>query len=84
MFMKWMISITFNPEQQASIAPLVPAEREHVQQLMAKKELEAIYISNDRLAVWLVMPGNSREEVEQALKAFPLYPYMHYALTSLS
>ncbi|HEY7414151.1 MAG TPA: hypothetical protein VH593_03085 [Ktedonobacteraceae bacterium] len=51
---------------------------------MDKKELEAIYLSSDRLTVWLIMPGNSQDEVEKALKAFPLYPYMHYELTSLS
>ncbi len=82
--MRWMVTIKFNPEQRASIGPLVPAEQEHVKTLMSKKELDAIYISNERLTVWLVMPGDSQDEVEQALKAFPLYPYMQYELVPLS
>jgi muconolactone delta-isomerase len=79
-----MVSIKFDPEQRASIAPLIRSEQEHVKELMTKKELEAIYISNERFAAWLVMPGNSQDEVEQALKAFPLYPYMRYELAPLS
>jgi len=71
-----MVSIKFDSEQLTSVAPLVPKEQEHVKELVGKKALEAIYISNERFAVWLVMPGNSQDQVEQALKAFPLYPYM--------
>lgn len=82
--MRWMVSIKFNPEQRASIAPLVPSEQEHIKELMGKKEVEAIYISNERFAVWLVMPGNTQDEVEQALKTFPLYPYMQYEVAPLS
>jgi muconolactone delta-isomerase len=79
-----MATIKFNPEQRANIGPLVPAEQEHVKAQMSKKELDAIYISNERLTVWLVMPGTSQEEVEQKLKSYPLYPYMQYELTPLS
>jgi muconolactone delta-isomerase len=82
--MRWMVSIKFNPEQRASITPLVPAEQEHVKALMGKRELEAIYISNERLTVWLVIPGNAQNEVEQTLKTFPLYPYMQYEMAPLS
>ena len=82
--MRWMVSIKFDSEQRASIAPLIPAEQEHVKELLGKKALEAIYISNERFIVWLVMPGNSQDEVEQALKTFPLYPYMQYEVAPLS
>ena len=43
---------------------------------MSKGIVETIYVSADRTVVWLIMKGESKEQLEQELSAFPLYPYM--------
>jgi muconolactone delta-isomerase len=43
---------------------------------LSQGRVEPIYISADRTMVWLLMKGESREQLEQELSAFPLYPYM--------
>jgi len=71
-----MITIQFDPQDFEAMSALIPKEQEHVRALMSQGRIEAIYISADRTVVWLVMKGESREEIEQELGAFPLYPYM--------
>ena len=82
--MKYIIAITFNPQDGPAIAPLVPQEQAHVKQSRERGILEAVYISADRVRVWMVMNGESQEQVEQELKEFPLYPYMQPEIIPLS
>jgi muconolactone delta-isomerase len=78
-----MITIHFETQHLQEIRALVPKEQEHVKELMGKGTLEAIYLSSDRTTVWLVMKGESQEQIQQELTAFPLYPYMKPQLTPL-
>jgi len=82
--MKFMINITFNVERPSEeMVALVPKEQAHISKLMGKGIVEAIYISADRLHIWLVMQGESQVQVEQELQSFPLYPYMRANFTLL-
>ena len=81
--MRMMITIQFDPHDFAAMSGLLPKEQEHVRTLMGEGKIEAIYISTDRTVVWLVMKGESKEEIEQELSAFPLYPYMKLQFTPL-
>ena len=74
--MKMMVTIQFDPQDFSAMSSLIPGEQEHVRMLMGEGKIEAIYISTDRTVVWLIMKGESKEQVEQELSAFPLYPYM--------
>ena len=74
--MRMMITIHFDPQDFEAISALVPQEQEHIRALMNKGRVEAIYISADRTVVWLLMKGESKEQLEQELSTFPLYPYM--------
>jgi len=81
--MKMMFTIHFDPQDFEATSALIPKEQEHVRALMTQGRIEAIYISADRATVWLVMKGESREEIQQELGAFPLYPYMKLQFVSL-
>jgi muconolactone delta-isomerase len=35
------------------------------------------------LYVWIVMHGESQDQVQKELESLPLYPYMEVAITSL-
>jgi muconolactone delta-isomerase len=74
--MRVMVTIHFDPQQFGAMSALIPKEQEHVRELMGKGVIEAIYISADRTVVWLIMKGESKEQLEQELSTFPLYPYM--------
>jgi muconolactone delta-isomerase len=78
-----MVEITFIPQHQPEIATLVPQEQAHIKTLMEQGIVQAIYISADRSHVWVVMQGESQEQVQQELQSFPLYPYMNVELTAL-
>ncbi|HEY0756255.1 MAG TPA: muconolactone Delta-isomerase family protein [Ktedonobacteraceae bacterium] len=70
-----MIIAQFDPQDFAAMNPLLPQEQAHVKELRDKGTIEALFISADRLHVWLVMKAESQEQLEQELKGFPLYPY---------
>jgi muconolactone delta-isomerase len=76
LYMRMMITIQFDPQHFEAISALIPKEQEHIRALMSKGTVEAIYVSADRTVVWLPMKGESREQLEQELSTFPLYPYM--------
>lgn len=81
--MKYMVTIHFRPEDRAAIMPLIPAEREHVQQLREQGQLEAIYVSAAGAPVWIVMIGETEDQVRSHLEGFPLYAYMEFTVAQL-
>lgn len=74
--MRMMITIHFDAQDFQAMSALIPKEQEHVKELKDKGIIEAIYISGDRTTVWLLMDGESKEQLEQELSTFPLYPFM--------
>ena len=74
--MRMMIVIQFDPQHFEAMSALIPKEQEHVRGLMNQGVIEAIYVSADRTLVWLIMKGESKEQLEQELSTFPLYRYM--------
>lgn len=41
-------------------------------------------MSANRTNFWIVMRGESQEQIQQALSTFPLYPYMKTDFTTLA
>jgi muconolactone delta-isomerase len=81
--MKCLVTIRFNPQQRAEINALIPREQAHIKMLMERGIVQTLYISTDRLQIWVIMQSDSQMEVEQELQAFPLYPYMQAEITPL-
>jgi muconolactone delta-isomerase len=74
--MRSMITIQLDMQHREEITTLVPQERAYVSELLSKGTIEAIYMSANRSGFWLVMRGESQEQIQQTLSTFPLYPYM--------
>ena len=74
--MRMMVTIHFDPQNFQAMSALIPKEQEHIKDLMSKGIVETIYISADRTTVWLLMVGESREQLEEELSTLPLFPYM--------
>ena len=82
--MEFMVSVGFRPQDRAEILAHVPAEQARIQKLREQGTVETLYISSDRSHVWIVMRGESQEQVQKDLESLPLYPYMEVAITPLS
>ena len=82
--MKFMVSASFRAQDQEEMYAFVPQERAHIQVLQEQGTIEVEYLGADRLHVWVVMRGESQDQVQKALEAFPLYPYVReLAITPL-
>ena len=82
--MRYMVIFTIVPGHQAEVMALIPQERAHVAVLKEKGIIEALYLSveNDGRG-WIVMKGESKEEIQKALEIFPLYHYMKLDIVTL-
>ncbi len=82
--MRYMVSFTFVPGHQAEITALIPQEQAHVAVLRERGTIEALYLSFENGGRgWIVMQGESKEEIQKALEAFPLHPYMLLEIATL-
>lgn len=82
--MRVMITIHLDTRRSEEIRALIPQEQKHVQALIGKGTIEGTYMSSDRSLLWLVMKGDSIEQIQQELSVFPLYPYMQPDLAPLA
>lgn len=76
MSIEFMVSANFRAQDQEEILALVPQEQAHIQVLREQGTVEALYLGADRLHVWIVMWGESQDQVQKTVEAFPLYPYI--------
>jgi muconolactone delta-isomerase len=75
--MKAMITIQLDTQHhQAEIAALMPQEQAYVQALVNNGTIESLHISANFSVIWLVLKGESQEQIQQELSTFPIYPYM--------
>ncbi len=82
---KYMVSIKFVPDHQAEIAALTPQERAHIGELRTKGIVDSLYLSYENGGlVWIVMNGESKDEIQKELETFPLYPYMVPEIVALT
>jgi muconolactone delta-isomerase len=81
--MRCLVSSSFVPGTEAARAALLPAEQAHVKKLMEQGILEAGYLAADRAHLWMVLHGESQDQVAGVLKTLPFYPFMEPELTPL-
>lgn len=81
--MDFMVHFQFRPEDQADTAPLVAKERARITELQEQGIVKALYLSTDMLHAWIVLHGESQEQVQQSLESLPLYPHAQVTVTKL-
>jgi muconolactone delta-isomerase len=81
---EFMVHGAFRQEDQQNILERIPQERERIKSLMQQGTVEALYIASDFSGVWLVMKGESQDQVQKSLESLPLYHYMELTMTPLS
>lgn len=76
-----MVFALFDRHDETAFRAAIPAEQALVQNLEEQGRVEAQYFSLDRSKGWMIMHGDSQEQIKQILRSFPLSPYMHTELT---
>jgi muconolactone delta-isomerase len=74
--MDFMVSGNFHTHDQEEILARLPQEQAHIHVLQEQGTIQELYLSADRSHVWLVIRGESQDQVQKTLEAFPLYPYV--------
>ncbi len=82
--MEFMVSINFRTQDRAEILAHVPQEQARIRELREQGVVKALYLGADGSHVWIVMQGESQNQVQKDLESLPLYPYMEVAITALS
>jgi muconolactone delta-isomerase len=83
--MRHMVSFKLIAEHQAEITALIPKEQAHVRELRENGTIEELYLSYENGGIgWIVMKGESKEEIQKAMEAFPLHPYMVLEIATLA
>ena len=74
--MEFMVSASLRAQDHEEMRALVPQEQAHIHALHEQGTIKVHYLGADRLHVWVVMRGESQDQVHKVLEAFPLYPYV--------
>lgn len=82
--MKCLVGATFIPGTENQRAALLPAEQAHVKELMEHGVMETGYLAADRSRAWMILRGESRDQIRQTMTGFPFYPFMELELTPLA
>ena len=78
------MSITFRQQDRTAIMPLIPQEQAHIAALKEQGAVKELYVSSNLSHVWIVMQGESLEQIQQQLQTLPLYNYMKLEILALS
>lgn len=81
--MEFMVSVRFRSQDRAEILARLPQEQSRIQELKEQGIEQALYIKSDLSQVWIVMKGESQDQVQKSLEALPLYPYMEVEIVPL-
>jgi muconolactone delta-isomerase len=82
--MEFMISARFRPQDRAEILARLPQEQARIKELKEQGIEQALYIKSDLSQVWIVMQGESQDQVQKSLESLPLHPYMEVEIAPLA
>ena len=63
--MEFMVSVKFRSQDRAEIIARIPQEQARIKALKERGVEEALYISSDLSRVWIVMQGESQDQVQK-------------------
>lgn len=78
---KFQVTISFEMDNQ--FMSLVPPHRTYINYLINKGIIDSYTVSLEAQKSWIVINALSKMEVEELLKASPLYAYWEYEIDEL-
>ena len=82
--MEFMVNARFRAQDRTEILARLPQEQARIQELKEQGIERALYIKSDLSQVWIVMQGESLEQVQKSLESLPLHPYMEVEIVPLA
>ena len=81
--MKFMVVIKMRGEFDDSFMSLVEEDVKYANKLKEEGILESLYMRDDLRVCWAIYNAESKQELQQILQGFPLYPRLDYAIDQL-
>ena len=82
--MRCMLELTLNGSTSEEVMALLPSEQRRGVELAEQGIREAVYVAEDRSAVWTVWNCDSQEALEELTKTLPLYEFWNIESTRLA
>ncbi|HET6596795.1 MAG TPA: muconolactone Delta-isomerase family protein [Anaerolineales bacterium] len=79
-----MLELTLNGPTSEEVMALLPSEQRRGVELAEQGIREAVYVAEDRSAVWTVWNCDSQEALEELTKTLPLYEFWNIESTRLA
>ncbi len=80
----YMIKIDLPQELDDDFLSLIPSQRVHIHELMAKNVIISYALAADRSKLWVVVSARNTAEVRDILQTFPLYRYIKGEISHLA
>ncbi len=81
--MRFMVIMQFHADDPSAMRALIPKEQAHVRELTEQGTVHSLYLAADGSRGWMVLQGDSEDEVGELLESFPLHPYMEMEIIPL-
>jgi len=78
---KYQAIISFDMDEE--FMTLVPSHRTYINHLLTKGVIETYTVSMETQQSWIVVNANTKLDVEEVLKASPLYKYWSMEIVEL-
>jgi len=78
---KYQAIISFDMDEE--FMTLVPSHRTYINHLLTKGVIETYTVSMETQQSWIVVNANTKLDVEEVLKASPLYKYWSIEIVEL-
>jgi muconolactone delta-isomerase len=82
--MEYMVSASFRAQDLVEIRIHAQEEGARMRALRAQGIINEVYLSSDLLHAWIMLHGESQDDVQKVLESLPLYPYMEVTITKVS
>jgi muconolactone delta-isomerase len=79
----FMADIALPSDFDARFVSLIPSQRMRINALMADGVLLGYSLNEERTRLWVVLEGESENDVRQLIQSFPLFHYMDVTIHPL-
>lgn len=80
---QYMVSIKFPENPPAEFVSLISPQRDLITDLLNKGFILDVLLSEDRRHLWLLVNSETKDDIIEIIKTFPLYPFMEYNIDEL-
>jgi hypothetical protein len=73
---QWMVEIKLPENPDRDFYEMIPKQRRQIDKLFKKGVIQNYTLSYDRMRLWVVLYGQTREDITRVIDSFPMRHYM--------